>query len=675
MAILLKKYFALTKGIVFSKESLFGKGRQLLQLNNAAIQFAWDSLKFAIAKIQATILKFGIRPTGKFVRDELANSLRQIDFKKQQNLQLTIILPIYGQLGFVSKLASTLKKDVHLGVNLIVVDDAKDDYSSEWISKFFSTWDNTRVIRNRENLGYLKSVNLGYKEVNTRFVLLLNSDTQLPEGWLERSFAALESTGACLATPLATNSGGNLTLNIPDSMSWRAADRVIAKIAPNYPNAATAIGYCLFIDRDQLDQGPLLSSDYTDGYGEDSDLHYRVVTNGLRSIVIDNLLVLHESGASYEHKKNIDLIRVQNRTTFLSKWEREYQAELKNWNRLRPIKRLQDYINRASKAFDQEFDIVFVAPTIELKAGGISIIRQLAEHIDSLGFKVAIVSMTKTRGEFPLPVFHKNEFWRISKVSRVIATGIGTFELSEALVERYGATQVLLLQGPELFFDNGIHLDKFSRFIKNSELILCVSNYLGSLARQFSEKNVFVAPFGPDTESYYTTDSPREKLAVISSRLNVEKGTVYSVPLVDYLIRSGWRVASIGPTHPSFQKLAGIQNLGNLSAEQIRELLNKASIFIDTSVFEGMGLLPLEAIACGCVPIINTKGGTESILNDSKRVEWLHGPVLTQEAFARHVENALSKLVQNNQSRENIFVKHNLKAGLALSAREIVRHL
>lgn len=675
MAKPVKRYFDLLREIKLSPQPKFVKAGRAIKLQITAIVFLFEYLKFYNLRFREAL-----QPVLRKINDRQRASVQELGVRYAHARtgvypEITIILPIYGQLRLVAKLSRTISSQVEAGVNLVVVDDAKDEYSTEWISKHFANWPNTKVITNKVNLGYLKSVNKAYEGIGTKYVLLLNSDTQLPEGWAERLVNSLEATGACLATPVATNSGGNLTLEHPTSLSWRQADGILAQMTPMYPNAATAIGYCLFIDRVQLDEGNLFSEDYLDGYGEDSDLHYRVVTSGKRSIVVDNLLIKHESGASYNTKGDVESIRRLNHGTFLAKWESQHLTELKIWNSEKPLKRLQGRVRNNSKADKYEFDIVIVLPTIERTAGGISLVLELAEEIEALGARIAIVSMTRVKSSVAVPVFEKKDFWKISKIKTVIATGIGTFDLTTALAKRFDAKQTLFFQGPELFFDNGIHQETFAKFLSTSDLVVCVSSYLKALAQTFTSCKIVESPFGPDIESYYTSPRIRENIAVVSSRLNFEKGTVFSVPLAEHLISSGWRVVSIGPTHPSLKNIRGMEHLGSITAEEMRNLFNQAKILIDTSIFEGMGLVPLEAIACGCVPIMNPKGGTESLIKDSKLVEWLPSPIVNLVEFERHVQSAVSKLDHVKSGVPEQFRVNNLHQGLVHAANEIIRSL
>jgi len=67
------------------------------------------------------------------------------------------------------------------GAEVILIDNASTDGSVEWISKEYPQ---LRVIRLRENLGYCGGYNIGLEQVDAEVAVLLNSDVEVTEGWL-----------------------------------------------------------------------------------------------------------------------------------------------------------------------------------------------------------------------------------------------------------------------------------------------------------------------------------------------------------------------------------------------------------------------------------------------------------------------------------------------------------
>jgi len=235
-------------------------------------------------------------------------------FKKKVNI---ISISLFGDL------VRDLKKVVENWplVKILVVDDKYNDSSSIKLKKLCEDNINIRIIENEENLGYLKAVNNAFKYVDTKYVILLNSDVRIPDNWLPRMVKPFLDDSVALATCLATQSGGNLTLNNFTETNWREVDSLISGLeSSNLDEACTAIGYCMALRVNALDGENIYDEAFSPAYGEDSDLHYRVKSKDWRSVVISNLLVHHIGGASYGESEDSKLIKERSMNLFLNKW-------------------------------------------------------------------------------------------------------------------------------------------------------------------------------------------------------------------------------------------------------------------------------------------------------------------------------------------------------------------
>lgn len=75
-------------------------------------------------------------------------------------------------------------------MEIIVVDNASEDGSSEMVKKEFSE---VRLIQNKENLGFTKGNNVGIKQAKGDYIMLLNSDTIIKEGAMKKLVDFLDS--------------------------------------------------------------------------------------------------------------------------------------------------------------------------------------------------------------------------------------------------------------------------------------------------------------------------------------------------------------------------------------------------------------------------------------------------------------------------------------------------
>jgi GT2 family glycosyltransferase len=86
--------------------------------------------------------------------------------------------------------------DMRLRPRIVVVDNASSDGSAEMVAEFFPA---VELTRSQENLGFAGGNNLGWRHLlqsgpASDYVYLLNQDTLVTDGWLERAVAQLEGS-------------------------------------------------------------------------------------------------------------------------------------------------------------------------------------------------------------------------------------------------------------------------------------------------------------------------------------------------------------------------------------------------------------------------------------------------------------------------------------------------
>jgi glycosyltransferase involved in cell wall biosynthesis len=64
------------------------------------------------------------------------------------------------------------------------------------------------------------------------------------------------------------------------------------------------------------------------------------------------------------------------------------------------------------------------------------------------------------------------------------------------------------------------------------------------------------------------------------------------------------------PVLTPLEGVARVECVGKLRREEIAELLRSSDIFVDLSTYQAFGRASIEAMACGCVPIVPSRGGS-----------------------------------------------------------------
>ncbi len=217
-----------------------------------------------------------------------------------------IIVPVHDALEQVRRCLAALARTVHPGddATVIVIDDASPDPAvGEVLAGLPEDW--VRV-RNRENIGFVGTANLGMALAGRADVILLNSDTEVTSGWLQALLeCAASDASIASATPL-TNHGeiasipefcrGNPWPEQPEH--WARACRESGPYA--YTPVPTTVGFCMFMRRACIDQiGGFDEVAFGRGYGEENDWCCRASAAGWIHVLCDSAYVAHEGGASF----------------------------------------------------------------------------------------------------------------------------------------------------------------------------------------------------------------------------------------------------------------------------------------------------------------------------------------------------------------------------------------
>jgi GT2 family glycosyltransferase len=187
---------------------------------------------------------------------------------------------------------------------VIIVDNGSQPETVEWLR----TLEGVRVIFNAENRGYAGGNNQALEAARGEYVVLLNNDVVVTEGWLDGLLSAFDRIpGLGVSAPRSNRVAGNQL--IPDAL--------YGDIAQMHEYARTrsaqfrgqgwltdrAIGLCLCIDRRVIEEIGGLDERYGAGNFEDDDFCLRVRAAGYRIYVCDDVFIHHFGSQTFAANK------------------------------------------------------------------------------------------------------------------------------------------------------------------------------------------------------------------------------------------------------------------------------------------------------------------------------------------------------------------------------------
>jgi GT2 family glycosyltransferase/glycosyltransferase involved in cell wall biosynthesis len=247
---------------------------------------------------------------------------------------VSIVIPVFNNWRFTLHCLAALQRQCSAhSFEVILVDDCSTDETPDRLSAF----DNLRVLRNRENLGFVHSCNAGAAQARGTYLVFLNNDTQVQPGWLDPlidTFAMCSDAGLVGSRLIFPNgrlqeAGGII---FRDASGWNYG-HLDDPYKPEYsylrePDYVS--GASLAIRRDLFEQLGGFDERYAPGYYEDADLAFRVRAAGYRVYCQPLSRLVHFEGVSAGRNEGAGegMKRYQaiNREKFLDRWRDELES-------------------------------------------------------------------------------------------------------------------------------------------------------------------------------------------------------------------------------------------------------------------------------------------------------------------------------------------------------------
>jgi GT2 family glycosyltransferase len=222
---------------------------------------------------------------------------------------ITVIVPVYrGHEETRRCLDSVLAARVSEPHRLVVVDDATPDPPIAEYLRGLAAAGRIQLITHADNRGFVHSVNDALAARTEGPVVLLNSDTEVAEGWLDRlADCARREAATGTVTPFSNNATicsyprVHESNRLPEGMTTAGLDRIFSTVnAGKSVEIPTAVGFCMFITEECLRAvGPLDAGAFGRGYGEEVDFCMRATRAGFRHRLAGDVFVFHAGEVSF----------------------------------------------------------------------------------------------------------------------------------------------------------------------------------------------------------------------------------------------------------------------------------------------------------------------------------------------------------------------------------------
>lgn len=252
-----------------------------------------------------------------------------IIFKDNPKYLVSIVILTYNQLDDTKIcVESLMKHTADVNYELIFVDNGstKDD-TKTYLEDLKSKYSNVKVILNETNLGFACANNQGIEISEGEYVLLLNNDVILTDGWLSRMLLIAESDKKIgIVGPCTNHASGRQVVVFDgsaddDEAIQKFSKEILQKNAGFWFSVNRIIGFCVLIKREVLFNVGVLDEMFGPGGYEDFDYCMRVKQAGYKIVIAGDTFIYHVGGKGYSaNNMNYNVLRTKNIELLIDKW-------------------------------------------------------------------------------------------------------------------------------------------------------------------------------------------------------------------------------------------------------------------------------------------------------------------------------------------------------------------
>jgi GT2 family glycosyltransferase len=325
--------------------------------------------------------------------------------------RIDVIVPVYrGHAETLACLDSVLASGDAIAHRVVAIDDCSPEPELSEALRAMAEAGRITYLRNETNLGFVGTANRGLALDADADVVLLNSDTVVPERFLDRLYrAAYADASIATATPLSNNA---TICSLPRPPGTDAApyglepgdiDAIVRDAnAGMVRDIPTAHGFCMFIKRAALDDiGDFDAETFGAGYGEENDFSLRAMQRGWRNVCAADVYLEHKGAISFaESRKALiaaNLVKVETRYPY-------YHDLVADFLRTDP---LHDLRNRVQKAVWRRVGRIALFVALSLEGGAVGHAGDMMARLTDEGFLVLALATGRDHDGRKMPVVRR----------------------------------------------------------------------------------------------------------------------------------------------------------------------------------------------------------------------------------------------------------------------------
>jgi len=247
--------------------------------------------------------------------------------KEAQKGLLSIVIPIWNQHTMTNDCIQAIMENTEAGTyEIICIDNGSDPpYKPP-----FSGFNETRIIRNKDNKGFPIAANQGIRDAKGDVICLFNNDIFVTPGWAERLLAWLDEFD--IVAPMTNYSAGVQQTVISSYQTTEELAEAAEQFSEENEGRAHNVNFAtisMFIKREIFDDIGYLDETLWPSSGEDIDFGFRAREAGYKMGIANDVYVHHEGSQTFKALEESGLITygeviAQNDKYLAEKWGEDF---------------------------------------------------------------------------------------------------------------------------------------------------------------------------------------------------------------------------------------------------------------------------------------------------------------------------------------------------------------
>jgi O-antigen biosynthesis protein len=364
---------------------------------------------------------------------ELVENMRYafspLRFEQSDEPDVSVIIPVHNKFSVTYDcLKSIHDASPKRSFEIIIVDDCSDD---ETILAALVVSGAVQVLRNATNLGFVRACNAGAAVAKGKYLLFLNNDTLVKDGWLDElvdTFDQVPNVGI-VGSKLLFNDGklqeaGGIIWRLGDGWNWGRGRDPAEPMFSYLRDVDWVSGAALMIEAGVFQTLRGFDDAFAPGYYEDTDLAFRVRALGKRVVMQPASEIIHLEGVSSGTDTSgpgMKRFQVINHAKFYKRWKDTLLTH--RFNGQKPEEEAERHIGRRAYFIDDS------VPTPDQDAGSNAAVDHMRTLMD-LGYKITFLPADNMARIDPytlglqkigIECLHHPWFWSVEEVFRKAA--------------------------------------------------------------------------------------------------------------------------------------------------------------------------------------------------------------------------------------------------------------